>query len=167
MSGVVPVLFRNLIYVRGTEHSCSRRDVIQRVNQDESSSGAVIPVIIIEQGRSGFQNDAADMVQRKLRCMAAFQCIDVYVVLEFCYPPLDISARMAYNVFASGKKGFSDIQMTRASSRSSIWGRFPFLTIMSPLLISISSSSSNTTDWGENASSRSPSGVTILLIRLF
>ncbi|UQT43422.1 hypothetical protein M5E88_12070 [Akkermansia muciniphila] len=62
------------------------------------------------------------MVQRKLCRMAAFQCIDVYVVLEFCYPPLDISARMANHVFASGKKGFSDIQMTRASSRSSIWG---------------------------------------------
>ena len=46
------------------------------------------------------------MVQRKLCRMAAFQCIDVYVVLEFCYPPLDISARMANHVFASGKKGF-------------------------------------------------------------
>ena len=92
--------------MRRAKHTGSRRDVIQRVNQDESSSGAVIPVIIIEQGGTCFQDDTADMVQRKLCRMAAFQCIDVYVVLEFCYPPLDISARMANHVFASGKKGF-------------------------------------------------------------
>ena len=53
--------------------------------------------------------------------------------------------------------GVSSIQHIIASRRVPACGRLFFRTIISPRLTSISSFSVRTTDWGENASARSPS----------
>ena len=66
-----------------------------------------------------------------------------------------------------GTSGSSVIQTSIASNLWSTFGALPGRTSMSPRLESISSSSVSVTDCGANASSNSPSNVTIDFTRLF